>query len=287
MRIIRFVTITATLLLSACNSIPHQEQQTLSAESLYYKGIQYLSGENVPKNEAKALEYFKISSKKGYAPADNALAVIYDEGIAVEQNHDLALEYYEKAANNHHVSAQYNLAVYYYEHDPKNPKLQKYLSQAISNNDSDALNLSAKIALKEGKNTEAYQIFSKSASQNNPTALFYLYLMKLDGIGTYKNNHEAINFLKKSANLNQPDALFTLGSRYLTGDLVEKNPTKAFQLFEKADALGHIKATSNLAIMHAKGEGTSQNPEKALKLFKKAAQKGDNTAIEALNSLQS
>ena len=111
--------------------------------------------------------------------------------------------------------------------------------------------------------------------------------MKLDGIGTYKNNHEAINFLKKSANLNQPDALFTLGSRYLTGDLVEKNPTKAFQLFEKADALDHIKATSNLAIMHAKGEGTSQNPEKALKLFKKAAQKGDNTAIEALNSLQS
>ncbi len=287
MRIASLMAITATLILSACNSISHQEQQELSAEALYYKGVQYLSGKVVHKNETKALEYFKAASEKGYAPADNALAVIYDEGITAKPNRDLALRYYEKAANANDASAQYNLALYYYEHDPSNPNFHKYLSQAIANKDSDALNLRAKIALKNGQYTSAYQDFLKASSQNNSTALFYLYLMTIDGIGTSKNNYQAISFLQKSANFNNPNALFTLGARYLSGDLVKKNPTKAFQLFEKADALGHIKATSNLAIMHAKGEGTKQNPKKAFELFKKAAQKGDKTAIEALNTLNS
>lgn len=287
MRVIYIFTIATIFLLTACNSIPNKEQQNSSAESLYFKGIQYLSGNNVKKNESKAIQYFKIASNKGYAPADNALAVMYDEGISVKTNKNLALQYYEKAALANDISAQYNLAAHYHENDPTNENARKYLEQAIENNDSDALNLQAQISLKNGDYQKAYQSFLQSATHNNSTALFYLYLMNQSGIGTHQNNKTAFQLLQKSASLGHPEALFTLGSMYLTGNSVQKNPTKAFHILQEAATLGHVKATVNTAIMLAKGEGTQQDLQKSVELFHLSAQNGDKYAQEVLKNLNS
>lgn len=275
-----------TCITSACSSLSTQEVQTLSAEALYYKGIQNLAGHNIPKNEAKALQYFKAASDKGYAAADNAIAVMYDEGISVKKDQLTALKYYEKAADRHDLSAQYNLAAYYYENQPDHPKLQYYLKQSIANNDSDALNLQARIQMQNGQLTEAHQSLRQSAQQRNPQALFYLYLMHKNGQGVPKNNRKAMNYLQQSAELNQSDALFTLGTMYLQGEGVQKNSDKAFKLLEKATQLGHTKASVNLAIMYQKGDGIQQDIAKAIQLLQLAATQGDPQAIQALATIK-
>ncbi len=275
-----------SVILTACDSLPTQEITELSAEDLYYKGVQNLSGHGIPKDAEKALQYFTAASDKGYSSADNAIAVMYDEGISVKQDKKLALKYYEKAAESNDASAQYNLAAYYYENDPTNPKLQQYLKQPVSSKDSAALNLQARIQMKNDNFREAYQLFTKSAWQQNPEAFFYLYLLNKEGQGTVQNNKKALNYLRKSAELNQPNAQFTLGAMYLQGEGVQKNMKTAFILFEQAAKFGHSKALMNLAIMYQNGDGVEKNSSKSFELLKIAAAKGDQQAIQALNSLK-
>lgn len=277
--------ISLSLMLAACNTLSSTEKNA-SAETLYYQGLRHLADKQQANHNEKALQYFQAASEKGYAAADNALAVMYDEGISVKMNKKLALNYYEKAAESQESSAIYNLAAYYYENDPKNPKLQTYLQQAIRHGDSDALNLQARLQLKQGEYSKAYQTFSKAAAQNNPDALFYLYLMTLEGQGTHKNKTKALNYLKKSAELNQTNALFTLGAMYLKGDGVPKDPTKAFQLLDRAAQAGHTKAIVNLAIMYVKGDGIEQDTQKAARLFEIAANRGDQQALEVMKNLR-
>lgn len=279
-------TIFCTFIVTACNSLPSHEKKILDGEALYYKGVQHLSGQGVQKDEKKALQYFQAASDKGYVSADNAIAVMYDEGIAVKQDKTFALKYYEKAAESNEASAQYNLAAYYYENDPTNPKLQRYLAQPVPNKDSEALNLKARIQMNNGNFKEAYQLFTKSAWQQNPEAFFYLYLMNKEGKGTPQNNQKALTYLRKSAELNQPNALFTLGTMYLKGEGVQQDTDKALPLLEKAAQMGHTKAIVNLAIMYQKGDGVEQNIPKFIQLLKVAAAQGDQQAIEALKTIK-
>ncbi|GAA5101057.1 tetratricopeptide repeat protein [Wohlfahrtiimonas larvae] len=283
-------TIITTLLLSciltACNSVPPQDIKTLSAESLYYKGVQNLSGNGIPRDEAKALQYFKAASDKGYISADNAIAVMYDEGIAVKADKEIALQYYAKAAKSQDTAALYNLAAFYYENDPSNPKLQQYLEQAIDHKDGDALSLQARIQMRNGNLNEAYRLFAKAAKVQHPDALFYLYLMNKEGKGTRKNKNLSMTYLKKAAELRQPEALFILGTMYLQGDELPQDKPKAFDLLNKAAKAGHIKATVNLAIMYQKGDGIDQDLSKSIQLLKIAAAQGDQQAIQTLQTIK-
>ena len=280
-----FSTLALSIIMTACNSLPSQEIETLSAESLYHKGVESLAGHGAPRDTKKALQYFEAASEKGSPSADNAIAVIYDEGIGVKSDKHKALKYYEKAAESQETSAQYNLAAYYYENDPNHPKLQEYLNHTVASKDTAALNLQARIQLRNKNFKEAYQLFTKAAWQQNPEAYFYLYIMNQEGKGTQKNKTKALTYLKKSAELQQPNALFTLGSMYLKGEGVHKNPTKAFQLLTEAAKAGHTQAIVNLAIMYNKGEGVEQNSQKAGQLLEIAAAQGDPQAIRALKNI--
>lgn len=281
-----FSTIFCAFILTACNSLPSHEKKILDGEALYYKGVQHLSGQGAPKDEKKALQYFQAASDKGYVSADNAIAVMYDEGIAVKQDKATALKYYKKAAESNDASAQYNLAAYYYENDPTNPKLQQYLTQPVPSKDSEALNLKARIQMNNGNFKEAYQLFTKSAWQQNPEAFFYLSLMNREGKGTPQNNPKALTYLRKSAELNHANALFTLGTMYLKDEGIKQDMNKALPLLEKAAQVGHTKAIVNLAIMYQKGDGVEQNIPKSIQLLQIAAAQGDQQAIQALKTIK-
>lgn len=281
-----FSTIFCAFILTACNSLPSHEKKILDGEALYYKGVQHLSGQGAPKDEKKALQYFQAASDKGYVSADNAIAVMYDEGIAVKQDKATALKYYKKAAESNDASAQYNLAAYYYENDPTNPKLQQYLTLPVPSKDSEALNLKARIQMNNGNFKEAYQLFTKSAWQQSPEAFFYLSLMNKEGKGTPQNNPKALTYLRKSAELNHANALFTLGTMYLKGEGIKQDMNKALPLLEKAAQVGHTKAIVNLAIMYQKGDGVEQNISKSIQLLQIAATQGDQQAIQALKTIK-
>jgi TPR repeat protein len=70
-------------------------------------------GTGIPKDEAKAVEWYEKAAAQGHAEAQNNLGVMYDKGKGVPQDQARAVEWYRKAAAQGNPTAQYNLAIMY------------------------------------------------------------------------------------------------------------------------------------------------------------------------------
>lgn len=81
---------------------------------------------------------------------------------------------------------------------------------------------------------------------------------------------ERFNLVRK-ANSGSPGAMHELGLRYLTGEGYGKDTTAAFFWIEKAAAAGHITANYNLGIFYLQGIGGRWNPFLAYEKFEFAA----------------
>ena len=74
-------------------------------EELNTKGKEYYYAENY----TKAVECYRQAAEQGYAEAQYALGICYDNGNGVAQNYTEAVKWYLKAAEQGLVFAQHNL----------------------------------------------------------------------------------------------------------------------------------------------------------------------------------
>lgn len=77
------------------------------------KGARYLLGRGVPRNDAKAFDYFSEAARANDPFAQNELAYMYASGEGTPRNYERALMWYKKAADHDLASAQYNLGLMY------------------------------------------------------------------------------------------------------------------------------------------------------------------------------
>lgn len=78
-------------------------------------GALYYGGDlGMPKDPAKAREWFEKAADKGEVRAQFNLGVIYYMGEGVKQDYASAREWFEKAAEKGNARAQFNLGVIYY-----------------------------------------------------------------------------------------------------------------------------------------------------------------------------
>ena len=75
----------------------------------------YDNGYHVDKDRNKALDYYKLSAKQGYARAEFSLANAYLDGNGIERDINKAISLYTDAAKQNLPDAQYNLANIYEE----------------------------------------------------------------------------------------------------------------------------------------------------------------------------
>jgi len=87
--------------------------QNGDAESQYKLGLNYIYGTDVPKDAAKAAEYFKMAADQGFLPARRELGLLLASGEGVEPDMEKALEYLSEAADNLDPSALYHLGLMY------------------------------------------------------------------------------------------------------------------------------------------------------------------------------
>jgi TPR repeat protein len=80
---------------------------------LVAKGIRYLKGYSVTKDEIEAFKCFNEAADKGFVAAQFALGLCYANGQGVTQNHKEAVSWYRKAAEQGDAKAQYSLGVSY------------------------------------------------------------------------------------------------------------------------------------------------------------------------------
>jgi hypothetical protein len=64
-------------------------------------------------NPIEAAKWFEQAARKGYAPAQVNLAVMYINGWGVDTNYGVALHWLHEAADRGHARAYYNLGILY------------------------------------------------------------------------------------------------------------------------------------------------------------------------------
>ncbi|WP_028468283.1 tetratricopeptide repeat protein [Neptunomonas japonica] len=221
---------------------------SLSADSLYKKGISYLDRAN--RHPQKALEHLIIASDKGHIHSSYLLYLLYTNGIGTTIDKRKAKEYLVIAANKKHPDALHTLGH----------------------------NYAAGIGVTKDTK-QATSLFRLAAKAGHKHAKFDYSIRLIRGDGVTKNVPLAEKWMLKSAHDNNPMAQKKIAYWYRGGyEGIEKNQKKshywfkrAFDNFEIAATKKNASAQFEYAYMLSNGYGTKQNKAKAAKIYQALA----------------
>ena len=163
-------------------------------------GMAYLSGDGVPKDPSKAVQWLKVAESQNFSEAQYTLGVLLLEGQeSVEKNTMEGLRFLRKAAAQNHQLARRYLE----KRDGKLTGLNnKNTSPPSSPNDKIMIERAKKLYTGVGSSKDyegAYKIFWPLANSGNAEAARYVGLMKFSGKGTVKSLQEAKQWLSVAA----------------------------------------------------------------------------------------
>ena len=136
-------------------------------------------------NFTAAVDQYRKAAKKGYAPAQNNLGFMYENGLGVPKDFREAIAWVRRAAENGDRTAQFGLGVIY----ENGRGVQKDVAQASR---------WYRKAAEQGYE-EAINALRKLAEQGNAFAQFNLGVMYENGLGVSKNLETAIAWYRKAA----------------------------------------------------------------------------------------
>ena len=163
-------------------------------------GMAYLSGDGVPKDSLKAVQWLKVAESQNFAEAQYTLGVLLLEGQeSVEKNTMEGLRFLRKAAAQGHQLAKRYL-------EKRDGKVignnNKNMGLASSPNDNVLIERAKKLYTGVGSTKDyegAYNIFWPLANGGNAEAARYVGLMKFSGKGTTKSLQDARQWLSVAA----------------------------------------------------------------------------------------
>lgn len=196
---------------------------------------------------AQEFEYLRgVAANPGdeqWVEATHRLGEMYffgDPAAGVPQDHGLAAQHFQEAANAGDALAQANYGMLLAN------------GFGVPQDHQAALNY-----------------FELAAAQGIGFAMHGLGAMYLSGDGVPRNETKAVLYFEKAVELGYMDAHTYLGSCYLNGNGVAINETKAFEHFTfAASGASSSQALFNMGIMLFRGIGTAQNCDKALHNFR-------------------
>ena len=192
------------------------------------------------------LDYAKEQAKEGNEEAMYQLGQRYQNGNGVDQNIEIASDWWHKAATKGHVPACHDLGIYYVftKHD-----LEKGLKW-----------------------------LSKSASADYVLSYRALGDIYLNGWGVESDVEKGIAYLTKAAEKDHEDTQLRLASVYHNGEHVDKDFSKAKYWFEKYLSHGSAEANYRMGRCLFEGDMYEQNYPQALEYFAKAVKEGCHDA---------
>lgn len=156
----------------------------------------------------------------------NQLGIWYELGLGTEQNYELALTWFEKAAEQGYAAAYGNIGNLYYKGDGVEKDFQKF-----------------------------FKYSSIGADKNHPGCQYYLGLCYLKGLGVEKDYSKAFFWFKQSAEQDYAPAFNYLAACFYEGYGVEKNIKQTIHFLTKAAEAGNIVAIKIIIKLFKNGEG--------------------------------
>ena len=203
-------------------------------------GKQYLMGDGVEVDAAKAMEVWKKAAAAGDSDALNGIGYLYENGKGVEIDLVEAMRTYRKAAESGNPKAQFNLGKLMLG-DEKDKDL-KIISEAISwyEKSADAGLVQAQVALGRiyyfgetpgvGKDdVKAGRYAELAAGQGNAWAQNTMGVLCEYGYGREVDLAAALRWYQMAADQNEGMAQAHLGMLYMGGKGVEKDLIEAYK----------------------------------------------------------
>ena len=180
--------------------------------------------------------YCQQAAQKGDLAAQYYVGWMYYAGYGVEQNEELALQWFVKAAQQGNATAQYYVGTMSFFGEGLGPD---------SKNDY-ALALRWK---------EAAKWLSKSAQQGDAYAQFFLGSMYRDAHDTLGDKAEAARLIRLAAEQGLLGAQYTLGGMYASGEGgVPEDKAESLKWYQKAADQGLVYAKEAIQRLQASGD---------------------------------
>ena len=190
---------------------------------------------------------------------------MYLKGEGVKQDFTKAKEWFEKATEQHHMSAQAVLGSMY------------FFGYGIDKNKQKGKELIEESALSGDPIGQFY--FGVLYEEAEPQKTYKGIEKNIDDSGFYQDFVKAREWYEKAAQQGNIQATYNLGVLYANGRGVEKDEFKARKYYEIAAKGGDRHAKHNLAIMYYNGyAGLTKDLAKGVKLDIEAAKQGSPLA---------
>ena len=259
-------------------------------------GLKYLNGDQISKDEKKAVEWFQKAANQNNDKGLYRLGYCYQKGIGIGQDKTKAAALYEQASNKGNIEAMAALSKMYLDGDgvpkdlPKALRWQEILAfdgdknaqkvilsnQSVQYQRADIRNtLERSLNSHKEKNYSWAEYCIKRAieSGDNDARLYYgLWLGK--GEGVQKDYAKAEEYLTPFAEKDNEEAASVLGSIYR--DLNDKK--KEMFWVEKAALKGDVDSQLKMAEAYLTGNGVKKNKKMAAEMYEKAAVSGNQDA---------
>lgn len=188
-----------------------------NADAQFQIGSWYGRGEVLPQDHEQAVLWWRKAAEQGHAEAQNELGNAYSEGLGVPQDPELAFAWCLKAAEQGLGAAQVNLGILYMN----GLGVRKDEAQGVA-------------------------WFRKAAVQGLGWAQLFLGDAYVQGRGVRGDFRLAFEWYQRAAEQGYTDAAYALGVQYQTGIGVEKDPARAVYWLAMAARQGNEGAARRL-----------------------------------------
>ena len=280
-----------------------------NGSAYYYLAEMYRNGLYVEKDEAKASE---CSAKwgdsihsllSGVMPIDQVreeanlgnpeamyqLGKRYQQGDCVEQNMEIASDWWLKAAMKGHAAACNDLGVFYFftKHEVENGL--KWLKKSADQGYPISLRVLGDI-YRHGWGVEkdveqGIKLLKTAAEQDDEFAMNTLAGIYHDAEDVEQDYGQAKYWLERYYASGNGDAYFRMGRCLYYGDMYDKDYLKALENFEKALKEGCYDAAGFYIDMLWLGRNAQKDQKRVLSLFKELADSNDSVAQHYLYRL--
>ena len=245
-----------------------------NADALFFLSIHQQNHDNLK----EATQAAKRSLELGNEAAKIKLGEIQEDEKLMKEGFN-ALKKKVDSGDMHYV----NSLGYAYEFGIGTPfsieEAMKYYEMAAKQNNTIGMTNLADLYLRENKLKKAKPLLVKAAEKEHGYAQYLLAM----NFFYYKqeNNKEALYWLEKSASNDEPEALYQLGLYYAE----KADLAKSIQYYQRAAELNSGDALLELYYIYGEGIGVEQDDDKALFFLKKVAELGNQEAIEELAAM--
>ena len=262
-------------------------------DAYYFLGRLLTLGDHMTIDYKQAMVYYQQGAKLNSAKCNYAIGLMYQSGLGVIKNVDIATSYFEQAylkliaeSKAQDPVSMYILGTYYYYGYTVKPSIfqsMDYLLAAANLGLSDALYMLGMIYESESEDEKqrllAKSYYEKAVAMHHPYALYALAMMAIEE----ENLTYAITLLEKAANQQYALAAFSIGMIYY--EKFPKQKHKGFEWFYQAAKSNHREAQYYTGLCYQQGIGVEKDIELAIYWYQQAALKNEKNALYHLAML--